>query len=224
MFKNLMQFWKGKDFLSEVLGEFKDMLEDTEKMFESVCQRLIYSQERPELQGKIYSIDKKVNELEKKIRKRIIEHLTLQPTVDVPVSLLLMSVVKDAERLGDYSKNLFEVTDLLEKPIDKKKYEKLFNGIEKEILELFKRTKEAFLESDEGQAAASWATKRGIGKRCEDIIRKLSREHMSINEAVCFALMSRYFKRLASHLTNIATSVILPINELDYFDEKKAEE
>jgi len=31
MFKNLMSFWKGKDFLTEVLEEFKEMLKLIEK-------------------------------------------------------------------------------------------------------------------------------------------------------------------------------------------------
>jgi phosphate uptake regulator len=45
-----------------------------------------------------------------------------------------------------------------------------------------------------------------------------------VEEAVCFALIARYFKRLASHLTNIATSVVLPLSELDYYDERKLTE
>ncbi len=224
MFKNLMQFWKGKGFLNEVLDEFKGMLEETEEMFNSVCKKLIHSQEEEGLKEKIYSIDKKVNKLERKIRKRVVEHLSLQPSVEVPVSLLLMSVVKDAERLGDYAKNLFEVNSLLREPLDKAKYEKLFDGIDQEILELFKKTKEAFLESNEDQAASSWAARKEIGERSEEIIKKLSTGDLSVNEAVCFTLMARYFKRLAAHLTNIATSVILPISDLDYYARDKLQE
>ena len=123
MFKNLLQFWQGKDFLTQVLEEFKKMLDDTEKMFDSVCRRLIYNEKEPGLEDKLYSIDKKVNELQRDIRKRIVEHLSIQPSVDVSTSLLLMSVVKDAERLGDYSKNLLEVSRYLQKPIDKDQYQ-----------------------------------------------------------------------------------------------------
>ena len=128
MFKNLLEFWKGKDFLTQVLEEFKKMLDDTEKMFDSVCRRLIYNEKEPGLGDKIYAIDKNVNKLQRDIRKRVVEHLSIQPSVDVSTSLLLMSVVKDAERLGDYSKNLLEVTRYLEKPIDKDRYQKWFNN------------------------------------------------------------------------------------------------
>ncbi|MBU4342684.1 MAG: hypothetical protein KJ902_05035 [Candidatus Omnitrophica bacterium] len=224
MFNNLLQFWKGKDFLGQVLEEFKKMLEGAHEMFESVCNKLIYNKEEKDLEKRIYEIDKNVNELQKDIRKRIIEHLSLQPSVDVSISLLLMSVVKDAERLGDYSKNLFQVTKFLDKPIDIDKYRDLFNSIEKEISKLFDDTKKAFIESDESKAVKSWEYERDIAKKCDKILEKLAKSKLSVNEAVCFTLMARYFKRVAAHLTNIATSVILPLTDLDYFDEKRRED
>lgn len=224
MFKNLLQFWKGKDFLNQVLEEFKNMLDDSQIMFESVCKKLLDNKEEPGLKDKIYEIDKKVNELQKDIRKRVIEHLSLQPSVDVSTCLLLMSVVKDAERLGDYAKNLFEVSNLLESPIDKTKYIDLFNNIEGEISELFRQTKTAFIDSDEEKAAKSWDYQKDIKKRCDKIINQLAKSNLSVNEAVCFTLMARYFKRISSHLTNIATSVILPLSNLDYFDERRKED
>ena len=42
--------------------------------------------------------------------------------------------------------------------------------------------------------------------------------------AVCFALVARHFKRIMGHLVNIATSVVLPLSDLDYFDERKTNE
>lgn len=223
MFKNLLHFWKGKDFLNQVLEEFKNMLDDSQIMFDSVCKKLINDEESPGLKDKIYEIDRKVNSLQRDIRKRVVEHLSLQPSVNVPTCLILMSVVKDAERLGDYCKNLFEVSKLLAKPLDKEKYLKLFNNIENEISELFEQTKKAFIESDEEKAKNSWSYKREISQRCDGIIKELANSNIAINEAVCFTLMARYFKRIAAHLTNIATSVIVPLSDLDYFDEKRTE-
>ena len=55
------------------------------------------------------------------------------------------------------------------------------------------------------------------------IIAKLAKSDLPVNAAVCFTLMARYFKRITAHLTNIATSVILPLTDLDYFDEKRME-
>jgi phosphate uptake regulator len=224
MFKNFLSFWKGKDFLSTVLEEFKQMLDDTEFMFESVCARLLDNKEEPNLKKNIYEIDKKVNILQKEIRKRIVEHLALQPTVDFTACLLLMSVVKDAERLGDYAKNLFEVTELLEKPIERSLFSQYFNNVDKDVLDLFEQTKQAFIETDVNMATSSWEYKKRIAGKCDDILTKIANSKLSVNEAVCFTLIARYFKRIVAHLVNIATSVILPLSDLDYFDERRDDE
>ncbi len=221
MFKNLLGFHKGKDFLTKVLDEFERMLEDTERIYTLVCKRLLDNVEEPNLKDKIYEIDKDVNRLQRDIRKRIVEHLSLQPTVNVTACLLLMSVVKDAERLGDYSKNLYEVTELLEKPIDRAVFSHFFGELDKDILTLFKQTKEAFIESDESKAELTWGYQNKIKHWCDNTVKELAKSDLSVNEAVCFALTARHFKRLASHLTNIATSVILPLSDLDYFDENR---
>ncbi len=220
MFKNLLHFWKGQDFLKQVLDEFKNMLDDSQIMFNAVCAKLLDNIAEDGLRDKIYSIDRKVNELQRDIRKRIIGHLSIQPSVDVSTCLLLMSVIKDAERLGDYAKNIFEVSKLAETPLNKEKYKDLFNNIEEEISELFVDTKKAFMESDENEAEKTWALKKEISNRCDSILKRVAKSELSVNEAVCFTLLARYFKRIAAHLTNIATSVIVPITDLDYFDER----
>jgi phosphate uptake regulator len=221
MFKDLLSFWKGKDFLVQVLEDFKAMLDDSESMFRSVCARLLDNKEEPDLKRKIYEVDKQVNLLQKDIRKRIVEHLALQPSVDTTACLLLMSVVKDAERLGDYAKNLLEVAEFLQKPIDRNLFSQYFDGVDKEVLELFEHTKRAFIEADVNIANSTWEYHRRIGKGCDQIVKEVSQSNLTVNEAVCFALIARHFKRITSHLTNIATSVVLPLSDLDYFDEKR---
>ena len=224
MFKNLLDFWKGKDFLTNVLDEFGSMLEDARQMFEMVCRNLLQDKAIDGLEDKIYSVDKKINLFEKDIRKRIIAHLSIQPSVDVPMSLLMMSVVKDAERLGDYAKNLFQVSRMAKRPLNKEVFLKYFGDMDRDISKMFEDTKKAFIDSDEKVAKSIWQIERKVVKRCDNILEELAKSSLSTNEAVTFTLIARYFKRTAAHLTNIATSVILPVSELDFFDEKRRAE
>lgn len=224
MFKNLLSFWKGKDFLLQVMEDFRIMLDEAETMFGVVCARLTGGGDDPELKDRIYGIDKKVNELQKEIRRRIVEHLSLQPTVDVNACLMLMSVVKDAERLGDYAKNLYEVTELLDQPIDKALFSQYFDNLDSDILKLFGQTKDAFIDGDEEKAKATWDYHRRINKGCDKIVQDVAKSSLSVNEAVCFVLIARHFKRVVSHLVNIATAVVLPLSNLDYFDERSLED
>lgn len=224
MFKNLLGFWKGKDFIAQVFGEFNKMLNHSEYMFKTVTEDLLTHAQTPGLKQKIYEEDKSVNVEQRDIRRRIVEHLTLQPTVEFNASLVMMSVVKDAERLGDYCKNLYEVTVLLDKPLNNELYAQYFNGLDQEILQLFDQTKSAFIDADEAKAEQAWNIERRIAKSCDATIEKLAKSDLSVNEAVCFTLIARHYKRIVAHLVNIATSVILPLHDLDYFDEKRTQD
>ncbi len=224
MFKNLVQFWKGKDFISQVTDEFKVMLDDCEKMFRSSYDILVDNKKDPDLKVDIFKTDKKVNSSQKAIRRRIIEHMTVNPSVDAPACLLLFSVSKDAERVGDYAKNLLEVSRLLEKPIEKESYEKLFDDLDKDMMDLFAQTRDAFIESDEEKATRAWDSQKIIKEKCDNIVRTLASSDYSVNEAVCFTLIARFIRRMSSHLTNIATSVVVPLTELDYYYEKDKED
>lgn len=220
MFKNLLSFWKARDFLQEVLDDFANMMEETHAMFKNVCDLLLRNKTCDGLKDKIYETDRKVNTLEREIRKRIVEHLSIQPSSDLPFCLVLMSVVKDAERLGDYAKNIFEVWELLKKPLDHNLYKKFFDDLDTKLLENFAQTKQAFVESNEQIAEECMKLEREIVKACDGTVEKLAASDLTTNESVCFTLLARYFKRTAAHLTNIASSVILPISNLDFFDEK----
>ncbi len=221
MFKNLFQFVKGKDFLTQTLSDFKNMLEIAEKMYEKVMEKLFQQSELENLKDKIYELDEQINQLEKSIRTRIMEHLSLQPTIDLSTSLILMSVIKDAERLGDYIKNILEVTDLFKKPMDKNEYAEIFSNTDQNIIKLFRETKDAFVASDENKAENAWNYERKIALKCDKIIEKIAGSELETNKAVCYVLLARYFKRLTAHLTNIATSVVLPLSEIDFYQKKE---
>jgi len=221
MFANLSRFWKGGAFVAKALEEFKQMLDSTEKMYTLVRARLLEEAQEPGLEEQIREIDKGVNDAQRDIRKRIIEHLSLQPTVDVNACLLLMSVVKDAERLGDYAKNLYEVTQLQDKPMDVELFRRYFDDLDQEVSTLFRLTREAFVESDETKAQMAWGYENKVAKWCDNVVKEVAKSDLSVNEAVCFTLIARHFKRIVAHLVNIATSVVLPLSDLDYFDEKR---
>ena len=221
MFKNLLGFWKGKDFIAQVFDDFKKMLDQSTQMFSTVTEHLLVPKDDPNLKQKIHAIDHQINVLQKDIRKRIVQHLTLQPTVEVTACLVLMSVVKDAERLGDYCKNLYEVSGLAEGPINRDLYEAYFNGLDQEILTLFAHTQSAFIDADEDKARATWEFEQRIAKGCDKIVERLAQSDITVTEAVCFTLIARHYKRIVAHLVNIATSVILPLQDLDYWDEQR---
>jgi phosphate uptake regulator len=104
--KELIQVLRGSPPLQQAVDDFSRMLElATELVLEASS---VYAGEplSAEERTALYEKDVQVNKLERKIRKNIVAHLGGKAPADVPYSLLLMSIVKDIERLGDFAKNL----------------------------------------------------------------------------------------------------------------------
>ena len=222
MFRSILDFWKGRDFLEEVLTSFSSMLIDSEEIYRMVVDALSSGGEAKALGDRIYEIDRKINEREQEIRRRVVEHLAVQPHADLRFSLVLMSVVKDAERLGDYVKNLFEVYELHRGPFEEAQLQDYFGDLPTQVGSLFRSTHQAFLKSDEAGARTVIGSKQELAQKCNAIVERVAHdENLSVNDAVCMAVFARFLKRISAHLGNIATSVIVPVDRLDYWDERR---
>jgi phosphate uptake regulator len=60
---------------------------------------------------------------------------------------------------------------------------------------------------------------RDLAQECDALINNLIEESLVCKEAVLYALTARYLKRICLHLSNIVSSVVMPLHKLDYFDE-----
>lgn len=219
MLKELLDLVRAKSPLSDMFSEFNEMIDKTEWMFDASVQVLMYGKPAEEVEGEVYAKDKEVNEHQRSIRRKIIRHLTVQPGGDVPACLVLMSVVKDAERVGDYCKNIFELGTGLDVEFDKGRYKTPFIELAEQVENLFGKTRKAFERSDEEIARSITIKGARIGKQCDMLLKQLIVDNIPTKKAVAYTLMARHFKRIASHLTNIATSVVTSVDNLDYLDE-----
>jgi phosphate uptake regulator len=224
MFKELFEALRRRPLLKQMCAELEQMIDDSHGMFRTVEGVLAGRQElNEEVRHTIYETDRSINHTERKIRKQLVEHLTVSPGTDVPISLILMSIIKDAERIGDICKNLLEVTGVLGGPLGDGGYGDRFRQVAAETQELFQPTSDAVRKSDKelGQTVVERA--RELARTCDSMIRELLEDDLPCRRAVIYTLMARYLKRICSHLSNIATSVVMPLHKLDYFDEKWAD-
>ena len=53
---------------------------------------------------------------------------------------------------------------------------------------------------------------------CDDRITEIIRSGKQMDSNAVYALSYRYFKRTASHVRNVLTSIVQPIDLLDYTD------
>lgn len=218
MLKEILSALRGRDVLTEMITELGEMLQAGEWMFEQASEVLIREIDWAPVSKPLYAKDKQINELERNIRERIITHLTVGHQEDLSACLVLMSVVKDAERIGDYCKNLFEVARFYQREYTRKEYAEPLAEIRDCVKPLFTSARKAFTDAESSTAYAVLEEASTITKRCDQLIRQLLSVHDQIapDEAVAYVLLARFYKRVAAHLANIATSVVSPVPMLDY--------
>jgi phosphate transport system protein len=221
MLRELWEAWRGHDALTRMFDEFDRMLYETHWMFQQAVEVFFSRVDWQAVQDPLYQRDKTVNKLERSIRSEIVKHLTVRQDANVAACLVLMSVVKDAERIGDYCKNIFEVGKFYTREFTGRKYFDPLERIRMKVEAIFNLTKDAFSRSDVDLARQVQKEFGECSKRCDDLIRLLlqERDNLPTDEAVAYSLLARHMKRIGAHLSNISSAVIAPVHKLDYMDE-----
>jgi phosphate transport system protein len=220
MFRELLEALRQRPLLKQMVSEMEQMLGDAVEMYRPIAQVLTGRRElSEETHEAIYETDIRINRLQRNIRKQLVEHLLVSPGTDVPICLVLMSIIKDAERVGDICKNMLEVAEAIPGTLPGGRYEDRFADLLARTEELFEPTANAFRSSDKDLGHTTVERARALAKECDGVIDELLADDLPCRDAVVFTLMARYLKRICSHLSNIATSVVMPLDMLDYFDE-----
>lgn len=218
MLREIIRVFQKKDVVQELSAQIGEMLEAGEWMFDQATKVLMREQDWRPIADQLYERDQQINRLEQKTRERIVTHLSVSGHGDLAACLALMNVVKDAERIGDYCKNIFEVGRFYTDPYQHAEYAETLDDIRKGVLDLFCPTRKAFLNLDADVAAEVMSANHGFGKQCDTIIHQLLRMHddFAADEAVAYVLLARHYKRVGSHLSNIASSVVSPVPKMDF--------
>ena len=219
-FKALLEAWRGQGLISKMFAEFEEMLVQTGKMFEISCQSCSGTIDVAAAREELRSRDKQVNKLQRSIRRQVVEHLIAKPGTDVPACLVLMSIVKDAERLGDYARALFDTAQLCCPVVKDGKYATALRDIEADVSRMMADARKALTESDEALANDVMSRESAIKAKCRQLFADLTADNLSGSESAALALMSWHFRRLTAHTANIASSVVNPIEWLDYKSKK----
>ncbi len=221
MFKELLEALRRRPLLNQMWSEMEEMLGDAVDMYRPIADVLAGREDMTQAaHDRVYETDKRINHLQRKIRKQLVEHLALAPGSDVPISLTLMSITKDAERVGDICKNLLEVAEAATTPPGKGSYGARVRELLAEGEALFEPTVTGTINSDRDTAGRAVEDARVLAKKCDAMIADLMEDKLPTRDAVLLTLLARYLKRVSLHLSNIASSVVMPLHRLDYFDEE----
>jgi len=212
MFGDVWKFWKKETLIDKAQVEVEKMLIIAKDMFKIAMAILL---DMEESQSDIYKMDRGLNAIQMDVRRKILEHLSINPAMDITASLVLITIVIDIERLGDYSKNVIDLTPKVDRKLTGKYFDRI-RVIKKELEPLFGETIRVIrnMNKDEGKEEMQRCTE--IATKCENFLKELSEDDLTVQDAIFATLLLRYLKRIASHLKNVASSVVNPFTRLGY--------
>jgi phosphate transport system protein len=219
MWTELLSIFRSNDPLHSISQDFKEMLNINVEMA-SIVEPHIFSQTLSlEGQSKVYKLDVKVNKLERQIRKQIVAHASLSRS-NIAYCLMMMSIVKDAERVGDYVKNISEVKDLGGAEVPEGPVRSELQELVSNAMLLLKEAAQVVEEEDVERAQELVEIGRLSGTRCDRLLVELAKTNYNAAETTAMVLLTRFYKRLGGHAMNIISSVIMPVHKVDFHDEK----
>ena len=165
-----------------------------------------------------------INEYEKEVRKKVLTHLAISGVKDLTPGLVLVSIIIDIERIGDYTKNIVELAANHPKKLDGSIFEQDLSAVEEQLIAMFDQLITAVKNSDAEIGRTIMNDASIITKKTDNWVFMLSKgqgtPENSVN-AICLALYIRYLKRICSHLRNIATSIVNPFHRIGYREKSQ---
>jgi phosphate uptake regulator len=221
MIREIIDAWKGKAEMEDIIDEFLDMVSKAQGMYDLVIHAVVEKGSVDHIKDDINRMDKELNHLERSIRRKIVHHLSMRAHADVAASLVMMSVVKDMERIGDYIKNALQAFTTVDMQLEHGRYMTPFLDMMKTIEDMFGQLRKAFRRSDPKLAKDIISKSTVLNGKCDLLLTQLIKDELPTDKAVIYTLLSRYTKRISSHLRNVATSIVMPVDRIDYTYKKE---
>ena len=193
------------------LRDLGAMLDTSARMFEASTTCLL---DNEPVTVDLSALDDEVNDHEQAIRRAVLEHIAVDSRAETSLSLLLVSIVQDAERCGDLAKSIAKASNLADAPRMGRHVEAL-RPIRDRVQETFPRVREAFIRGDARVARAVMVEHDQTKAEVADFLEGLAAaDDVTPNLAVVLAVSSRMIGRVSSHLSNIISAVALPFDQV----------
>ena len=221
----VMEFFRGgaDRELEQIKQNIQQMLVDCRHTFDAAINALLGGTDPEMVKKDIKKTDRRVNKAEREVRRELVVHASVRgASADIPMVLVSMSIVKDAERIGDYAKNIFDLARAGANLSTVEDLPELITHRDR-VSRLIAETARIFGERDTDAAHEILQDEDEHLDEYDDIVIAQIDSEAPASQAVPLALLNRYFKRITAHAMNILTSLVMPLDRLDYYDEDKAD-
>lgn len=215
----MLKLFRGGDGSSGLLAveeRFVTMLHDARHVFDLAIGARLGGTDPAMVDEDLRRTEERTDEAERDIRRRVLVHASVHGrAADLPSCLRYMGVAKDAERIGDLSLQLFSIAGSVGAVAPGPVREDLAE-ITRALSPLIAEVAEAFRADDVDRAHAVLAEAQELKERCRVRIDALLREEEDVPSPAATVLTYRQVSRVAANVINIASAVVMPLDETSY--------
>lgn len=204
--------------MARIQQHFSQMIEDGRHVFDAACNTVLGGTNPAVVTEDLHKTDQRINRLEQQIRRELVVHMTVREKAEIGTCLKFMSLVKDAERIGDYGKNIFDMGQQCRDFVGDPTSADLI-ALKDKVSRLLAKMRNLFESQSTDQARRFLEESHAILRHCDKKVNELVADASLSRRPVVAALLYRYLKRVMAHAMNIVTSILVPVDKLDYLDE-----
>ena len=218
----MFSVFRDADQLENVEHQLIEMLDSCQEAFRLATSAAFGEEDVAEAGTLLKSLDKEINKTERAIRRELLVHGTVRGAeVDQGLMLTYMSLAKDIERIGDKCKDIWELGEMganlsIGEDADELQRHRAH------VAELISETLEVFSHEDAEKVHEMIPRIKADEDHYDSHVAQFVMSDTSARMAAPRALFYRYIKRLSAHLSNILSSVVMPVDRLDFYNADKA--
>lgn len=210
------------DGLEDVQETFLGMLRDGRTVFDLAMRARVEGADPDSVSAELLRTEAQTDEAEQRIRRLILVHASVHGSVDIPACLMYMSIAKDAERVSDLSKGLFGIAATVGAPPEGPLRADL-TALGAQVSAMIGEAERIFANDDPDAAHEFINRARELQDHCHARIDELLREDVDAPQPTASGLTYRHLARIVANLLNVVSSVVMPLDQLDYPERDDAD-
>ena len=218
----MFSIFRDSDQLENVELQLAAMLAQCQDAYR-IATEAVFGESDPTAAGaELLDLDQEINRTERAIRRELLVHGTVRGAeVDQGLMLTYMSVAKDIERIGDKCKDIWELSSMGANLSVGDDTEELAKH-RRHVAQLIDWTLDAFTTENADKVHELISTINDDAAHYDTHVLHFVQSDLPSRYAAPRALFYRYIKRLSRHLSNILSSVVMPVDRLDFYKKSKA--
>jgi phosphate transport system protein len=206
--------------LDDVERMLVQMLRDGRAVYDAATAAVFGGGTSKDTKRRVKGTDREINAAQRQVRRALVVHASVTGSPDLALAMAYMSVVKDVERVGDYAKSLYDIARYgadFSQADDREELERYCAAVGN----LLDEAAMVFEERDTERALQLVTKADTFIDEYDEHVRAAAQSEGSALVAVTRALYYFYLARITAHVMNLMTSLVLPVDQLDYYDEAK---